>query len=239
LHPNYLRFTRSDADTKPFSDLIGEHGLPEQRRLLAEGKNVLVCNGVQRVIAFRAGCFGASRDTLQALKELGFLIDSSYNQAYLGRPCLLEDMEINDIHRIGDITEFPITNFIECAKLRRKRFMPLDVNGVSFEEMEFVLNQAKAGRPYNITIILHSFSFIKPYDVQYNKVKPRWHVIRRFKKLCRFLSENSDGFEVKTFGSLDTKQLSEMIRRSVHTFPKVPARLSLMRGLQQLRDNLF
>ena len=115
----------------------------------------------------------------------------------------------------------------------------MDINGVGFQEMKFVLNQAKEKGPRNITIILHSFSFLKPYDVQYNKVRPRWNVIRRFRKLCQYVSENSDLFEVKTFGSLDQEKLTKWSQESIHFFPKVPPIFSIMRGFQQLKDNLI
>lgn len=239
IHPNYLNFTLLDTHQIQFSDLIGDYSLSKQIESLEEARESLIRFGVPRPIAFRAGCFGANLKTLEALRETGFLIDSSYNTAYLGNPCLLPNTKINDLTTLRGIWEFPITNFVEFTGLRSKRYMPLDINGVSFEEIKWVLRQAKLHGPKNITVILHSFSFIKPYDVQYRKVRPRRHVIRRFEKLCRFLCENSDDFKVRTFGSLDENQLSQIERQSIHTFPIVLSPLSLKRGLQQLWDNLL
>lgn len=238
LHPNYLNFTLNNPQEKTYSDLIGTYTLEKQIELITEGIETLIQNGVPKPIAFRAGCFGANEETLRALKAVGFLIDSSYNKAYVGETCLLDNKEINDLTHMNEIWEFPVTNFVESTKLRPNRFKPLDINGVSFEEMKFVLDQAKDRGPRNITIILHSFSFLKPYDVQYNLVKPRWYVIQRFKKLCKFLRENPEAFETRTFGSLDEKELTEMSPQSLHSFSKVPAKFSLMRSLQQLRDVL-
>ena len=237
LHPNYLNFTLPDPRQMKFSDLIGTYSLSKQVELIEEGKSILVKNGVPEPIAFRAGCFGANQDTLRALKETGFIIDSSYNTAYLGSPCLLDDIRINDLTYLEGIYEFPITNFVESSKLRSKRFMPLDINGVSFQETKTVLNHARYNGPQNITIILHSFNFVKAYNVQYSRTKPRRHVIKRFDNLCAFLDENNDVFKTKTFGSLDKKQLTKMSLHSSNTFSRVPAKLSLMRGLEQLKDN--
>ncbi|OEU62170.1 MAG: hypothetical protein BBJ57_05410 [Desulfobacterales bacterium PC51MH44] len=239
LHPNYLNFTLPHPQQMDFSDLIGNYSPSKQIQLLKESKALLMQNTMSGTVAFRAGCFGANMATLESLSETGFLIDSSYNTAYLGTPCLLPCKKINDLFWLNGLWEFPVTNFVEFTGLRAKRYMPLDINGVSFEEMRWVLRHAKAHGPKNVTIILHSFSFIKAYDVQYKKVRPRRHVIKRFEKLCRFLYENSDDFEVRTFGSLDETQLSQMAQQSVHTFPIVPAPLSLMRGIQQLKDNLL
>jgi hypothetical protein len=236
LHPNYLNFTLNNPLEKSYSDLIGTYSSDKQIELIKEGIEILMQTGVPRPIAFRAGCFGANEETLRALKAVGVLIDSSYNKAYLGDTCLLDNKGINDLTFLNEIWEFPITNFVESTKVRPKRFKPLDINGVSFQEMKYILNQAKEGGLRNITIIMHSFSFLKPYDVQYDSVKPREYVIRRFEKLCNFLKQNPDAFKTRTFGSLHKEELTEMSRQSVHAFYRVPATLSLMRGFQQLKD---
>lgn len=239
LHPNYLNFTLNNPLEKTYSDLIGTYSLEKQIELIREGIEILIRTGAPRPIAFRAGCFGADEETLRALKAVGFLIDSSYNKTYVGDTCLLDNKGINDLACLNEMWEFPITNFVESTKLRGKRFKPLDINGVSFQEMRSVLNQAKENGPRNITIILHSFSFLKPYDVQYNKIRPRRNVIRRFRNLCQYVSKNSDYFEVKTLGSLYQEKLTEWSQKSIHFFPKVPAIFSLMRGIQQLQDILI
>ena len=239
LHPNYLNFTLNNPLEKTYSDLIGTYPLEKQIELIKEAIEILIRNGVSRPIAFRAGCFGANEETLQALKAVGLLIDSSYNKAYVGDTCLLDNKGLNDLTYLNEIWEFPITNFVESTKLRPNRFKPLDINGVNFQEMKYVLNQAKEGGLHNITIILHSFSFLKPYDVQYSKVRPRGNVIQRFKKLCQFLEENTRLFEVRTFSSIDKEELTKICQQSSHIFPHVPSMLSVMRGLQQLKDALF
>jgi len=239
LHPNYLNFTLDNPLEKKYSDFIGTYPIEKQVELINEGIEILIQNGVPKPIAFRAGCFAANEETLRALKAVGVLIDSSYNKTYLGDTCLLDNKGINDLTYLNEIWEFPITNFVESIKLRPKRFKPLDINGVSFQEMKYILNQAKEGGPHNITIIMHSFSFLKPYDFQYNKVKPRWHVIGRFENLCNFLKENQREFDVKTFGSLNIEKLNQMALQSVHTLPQVPSLFSIMRGFQQLKDILI
>jgi len=239
LHPNYLNFTLNNPLEKTYSDLIGTYDSEKQIELVQEGIEMLIQNGVPRPVAFRAGCFGANDETLRVLKAAGLFIDSSYNKAYVGDTCLLDNEAINDLTFLNEIWEFPITSFVESTKVRAKRFKPLDVNGVGFQEMKSVLNQAEENGPRNITIILHSFSFLKPYDVQYNKVRPRWNVIRRFRNLCQYVSENSDLFEVKTFGSLDQEKLTKWSQESIHFFPRVPPIFSIMRGFEQLKDNLI
>lgn len=170
LHPNYLNFTTENPQQVKYSDLIGEYSFNRQTELLSGAVGMLVACCAPKPLAFRAGCFGANINTLKALAANGLLIDSSYNQAYLGAPCLMPDLKINDLAEREGVYEFPVTNFIERTGLRSQRTMPLDINGVSFEEMRYVLRECAAGRGlHNVTIILHSFSFIKAYDVQYSR----------------------------------------------------------------------
>jgi len=238
LHPNYLNFTRPHPGELYFSDNMFIYDLKDQIDLIHQGKELLIKYGVKSPIAFRAGNFAADNNTLTALKKNGFLIDSSYNNCFLGNLCRI-NIKINDASRIEEIWEFPVTNFREFPYLGQKKTHPLDINGVSFYEIKSVLEKAPGCGPKNITILLHSFSFIKAYDAQYNKMKPRFRAIRRFEKLCRFLAENSQTFKVVTFGSLDKQELEKMCSDPIHTFPKVPAHLSFLRYFEQLHDRIF
>jgi len=239
IHPNYLNFELDDPTKLVFSDLIGDYSLSRQAEIIEEAKEALINYGVSSPIAFRAGCFGADENTIKALRRTGFLIDSSYNTAYLENPCLLPDIEINDLAPMHGVWEFPITNFIEHSGLRPKRCMPLDINGVSFAEMRWVLRHAASDGPMNITIILHSFSFVKAYDVQYRKTRPRKNVIRRFERLCAFLAGHSDHFRVMTFGCLDHAALSNMSGSTNHALSVVPPFLSLVRAVGQMQDRII
>lgn len=238
LHPNYLNFTLDRPQDLQFSDLTGDYPLERQIEMLHEARQTLESYGTPPVTAFRAGCFGANADTLKALAGNGFLIDSSYNGAFLGGPCLMPDWGINDMIIHDGIFEFPVTNFLEVTGLRSARRMPLDINGVSFEEMRYVLRTSRTAGPRHLTVILHSFSFVRANDVQYNKIRPRTHVIRRYEKLCRFLAENSEHFSVRTYGELQSGELAGMASASVDQIFQVPRHLSLMRLGGQLWDRV-
>jgi hypothetical protein len=237
LHPCFLNFTLADPRTRQFSDLCGLYPLENQIEMVAEAKNRLVSCGAPEPVAFRAGCFGANLDTLKALEINGLMIDSSYNQAYVSKTCLFPDMQLYDLAECSGIFEFPISQFREKTGLRASRIMHLDINGVSFEEMRRVLHASRLNAaPRNITILLHSFSFVKPYDVQYGRTRPRWNVIRRFEKLCRFLAENRESFQVKTFRELSRNGLIGMAGDRCDAIPSMPAWLSLARFGGQLFD---
>ena len=240
LHPNYLSFVAGQILGQRYSDLIGTYSLSDQTWLIEEGVNTLKKYGVPNPVAFRAGCYGANQDTLTALKRNRIWIDSSYNHAYLGKTCLLNDLRINDVkHVLENVWEFPITNFVEKTRVRAKRFMPLDINGVSFHETKYVLNWARLKGVRSVTIILHSFSFLKHYDVQYQKSKPRFHIIQRFRKICQYLYENTHLYELRTLGSFTPGELHVFNPRTSASFPEIPTPLSMLRGIQQLKDRIF
>jgi len=240
LHPEYLMFSSSLYTPQKPQCSLSAYSLSQQIGLIKDGCETLHNNGVTNIRAFRACGFAASLDTLIALKENGILIDSSYSKFYTKQAeKLFKKYVINDACNTNGIWEFPITNFSEFHTLGLHRTRPLDINGSSLAEMKAALNFAKKHGPRNFTIILHSFSFIKAYDVQYNKMKPRFNIIRRFEKLCQFLSENSQTFKVITFGSLDKQELEKMCSDPVHTFPKVPTHLSFLRYFEQLYDRIF
>ena len=236
IHPTFLNFSLSNPGARFYSDNISDYSLDKQIQLIKEGKDILIRNEAKPPIAFRAGNFGANSNTLEALKVNGFLIDSSYNISYKKFARNISNSELNDSAMLEGIWEIPITNFVECLPLGLKHFRPMDLISASYREMKFVLNQAKQNGPSNITIILHSFSFIKAFDVQYRKIRPRFNVIRRFEKLCRFLHEHPGDYKVLPLCSLSKEKLFQMSQVASHSFPEIPILPSLLRGFEQLRE---
>jgi hypothetical protein len=254
LHPNYLNFTTPDPMKREFSDLMYNYPLEKQIEFLTDGRETLIKYGAPNVIAFRAGNFGADYNTLTALEKAGFLVDSSYNKTFLGGDCRLEkvllcedeenkdcrlkELDIYDAEKIENIWEFPITNFSELNFKGGRRYRHLDINGVSFAQMRRVLDEAVESGPRNITIVMHSFSFTNPADVQYRKILPRTVVIRRFEKLCRYLAEHNNKFQVLTFKDMSRATLDKMQGKSLHHLPKLDIVLSMGRVIEQAWDLL-
>ncbi len=236
IHPVYLNFTLHDPSKIEFSDLIGSYALADQVGFLEQGRELLKEYGAPAPVAFRAGSFGASEETLKALSMTGFAVDCSYNATYIGDCCLLPEKACNDAMLWHGIWEYPVTGFQENTGIRKKRNMALDINGVSFPEIRWLLLHAQTFGIHNVTIILHSFNFIRNYDVQYQKVKPRKMAIRRFEKLCAFLAENPGLFHVSTFNQISFKNTPDVSMNS--SIPHMPASLSIRRLCEQAIDRL-
>jgi len=233
LHPNYLNFSEPSPQARTYKDNLYSYDADQQVALIAEGKSLLQHYGVRNPVAFRAGNYAFDRNTFSALRQNGFIFDSSYNRCFLKPAQHLGGLAINDALMIDGICEVPITNFLERMPLRHPRPKPLDINGVSAREMIQTLDWAHQSRLLrHITIILHSFSFIEPGDPQYSNMKPRTYVINRFRYLCRYLSNHRDSFKVTGFTDLtppDPNNAPEHPR-----FYCMPSAITILRMTEQL-----
>lgn len=230
LHPNYLNFKHKIHNNLAYKDNLFTYDFDQQFELLNLGRQLLEKYGVKNVTAFRAGNYGINRIALEALKRAGFKFDSSYNLTFLKRIHGFKDLVINDATRIDGIWELPITNFIQTFPARQ--FKPLDLNGINSDEMIRTLKWAgDSGKKKFVTIILHSFSFLEPLDVQYSKVKVRHYVINRFKALCRFLGENKERFSVTGFNDINLENSCQS--RGGDHFLTMPKMISIKRLAEQ------
>jgi hypothetical protein len=183
-------------------DLIGGLPFDTQVELLKKGCAIFREIFGSMPVAFRAGCYGASMSTLDALAKVGIVYDSSFNAAYLDDSCLMGPREPTNIPwRIGSVWEIPVTTF-ETGAGRIRGLKPLEVSAVSLWELEEVLEQAERFGQETVTVILHSFAFLKRADVQFLKMRPDHLVIRRFRKFCDFLRRNANRFRVMTFSEM-------------------------------------
>lgn len=239
LHPLFLYFI------KPFSKNLMDKAvflhyfnLEKQCSMIKDGKYILIRNGALPPIAFRAGSYGANLDTLKALKLNNFLIDSSFNRCYMGSHSKLPNLDINDVFGLEGVWELPITNFLEFPMLNGGRPKPLDINGVSFKEIKKVLENAYVIGQSNIMIIMHSFSFIQPLDIQYKRVRLRRRVILRFENLCRYLAMNTEKYKVRVLGEVGAEDLEKMGSFAKHCLFEMPASLSILRLFEQSLERL-
>lgn len=233
LHPCYLNFKEAYPAKLKYSDNMSDYCLSDQVKLIEEGKKLLQEYGINSPVAFRAGNYGADGNTLVALKKNNFLYDSSYNLSYQKYKKITEE-KINDCTNMNGVFEFPITSFIEALPFTGKRYRPLDLNGVGVNEMITVLNDAKASGIDYVTIILHSFSFIKSMDLQYRKMKIRKNIIKRFRKLCAFLNENSDRLDTIQFAKVIERGNNNGLDQKEFICNKVPCVYSVLRGIDQI-----
>jgi hypothetical protein len=160
----------------------------------------------QQPVAFRAGGYAADEDTLEILGRLGITIDSSYNPAF--RPSFPNyQYSANEVRKLNGVFEVPVTVF-RMSLPQNGGVMPFEISAVSLREMKAVLEHAHSVGQQVVVAVFHSFSAVKPKDIFYTDFRLDRIVARRLEGLAQYLIQNSDKFEVMTFGELNERGLS-------------------------------
>jgi hypothetical protein len=233
LHPNWLNFNEPHPGRLRYKDAMAGYSLERQTALIAEGKALMAGYCGRPPLAFRAGNFGADRNTLEALRANGIRIDSSYTRAYASRCGRMVDEPLNDAVEIEGVLELPVTSFIETIPLRGPRFKPLDLNGVSLSETTALLEHAyRCQSPMHVTVILHSFSLLKAKDVQYRECGIRRYVLKRLAGLCKYLRDHDDKVACLSLTQLHASK-TEPERPVSHAYPRSDLKHTLHRMVEQ------
>lgn len=115
----------------------------------------------RRPLSFRAGKYGANRDTLDILCELGYKYDFSqyYHQKWCG---INPPITVNAPCRYKSIVEIPVTmhKSVHLGKIIRED--KVDIEQMTSEELKYAFSQIACQQFYNVTtLFLHSFSLLK------------------------------------------------------------------------------
>ncbi len=173
----------------------------QQAQLISWGLDRLAQVGVNNINAFRAGSYAANRDTLLAVADNGLIFDSSYNLASdEGVADIAPREELTQPRYIDGVYEYPVS--IIQNKSNKRRI--LQVTACSYQEFVSVLNKAYELQWDSIVSVSHNFELLSPDKLRADKI-----VLRRFRKLCHFLSSNKDRFNVRGFDELLPIDISE------------------------------
>lgn len=181
-HTEWLKFAPSGG---PFVGLEGRNikdfAFEEQCRILEWARDTLVAAGAPDPVAFRAGNYGANRDTLRALREIGLYYDSSHTPGIVGGDSAL-DLRATDTQPLlyEGIIEVPVS----CVGDLGGRLRHAQITALSLKEMRAALLHARDGRMTCFTLVSHSFELINRRSLAVNKV-----VRARFEGLCRALQD--------------------------------------------------
>jgi hypothetical protein len=200
LHPIY-RFYRDRAAGLPHRevDFICQLDPERQHELIAEGVSLFRRFSGQSPRAYRAGCYGASEVTLQALRANGVQIDSSYNLACMA-PGGFQAPSLNAPMVMEGVYEFPVTVFRVSGSTGYK---PLEVSAVSVREIVATLLSLWETGVRDAVLVLHSFSLLKNLGLRCDHYRPDNIVIQRLRALCKALSGLSEKLEVESLGNVD------------------------------------
>lgn len=193
----------------------------EQVELIAAGKRLLEDATGREVKAFRAGSFAANASTFKALAANGIFVDSSLNAAYdYTEGSISTFADHASVQVLDGVASYRVTVFRDGFGRRR----PAHINACSFVEMRSALEDAVRGGVQNFVIVSHNFEMLKP-----GSNRPDSLVVARFERLCRYLSERPELYQVGAFPSHPPVTPAE----SAEPLPKAKAWSTAVRHAEQ------
>jgi len=200
IHPEWL--TRmTEPFVAPGSRYLKDFSLEEQTLLISEGLKRLKECGANDICCFRAGHYAANFDTIRALNENRIPFDTSYNACYLKECCDMDTgSQLLQPERLGGVWEIPIGFFADW----RNHCRHTQVTACSFLELKNFLQSAWQSGFFSAVIVFHSFELINRFKDVRQEVSVDRFMLKRFRFLCRFLSENRDKFRATGFSNIDS-----------------------------------
>jgi hypothetical protein len=199
-HTEWLGEIADRALPHGFRQHIRQYSKDEQALIIGLAARNLRNAAENQLSAFRAGNFGANFDTLRALRTHGIKFDSSLNQCRLGSSCAIETVDLLTQPRsLEGVYEFPLSFFSDYPQHYRQA----QLCACSFREMSQALLSAWQEGWYAFVILMHGSELIGECKGTDTAPGPNRIVVNRFRRLCRFLAENSEKFHTRTFRDLD------------------------------------
>jgi hypothetical protein len=201
VHPGWLSFKDGKADP---ADLMTDHchELETARltELIGEGAELIRHWTGVRPSTMRAGNFSTSMSVFEAMRDAGLRHASNICLA-LHRPPEPELAVAGGVHDFAGVRELPVTCFVDAGPVGRGRLRPMQVTSLTARELIGLLNSAHNHGDAVVVIVTHPFEFVKKRDFRYTNLRRNRVIQRRFRRLCAFLSENADRFEVMPLAS--------------------------------------
>ncbi len=183
IHSEWLALAEGSPKPIGSGQHIRDYAPADQAVLIRQAAKLLGDAGAPAPIAFRAGNYAASDETLAALAGEGILWDSSFNADYLGGACRIDlPATINAPVRHGGLIEVPVSGLND----RPGRFRPAQVCAVSQWEMSAALDHAATVGQPTFVIVSHSFEMLSR-----DRKRPNRMVMARFEHLCRHIATHA------------------------------------------------
>lgn len=241
LHPTWLNFRDGEMlSNSRISDNCGELERDLLAETMEEGAAQIESWTGRRPTALRTGNFSTSRRVFEAMAEVG--LDVSSNICLAVAPPKEPELALaGGRHDIEGVQELPVTCFVDRGPVGRGRLRPLQVTALGAGEMIALLKQLHEDSGEDdanvVVIVTHPFEFIKPGDFRYSRMKANGLVQGRLQRLCAFLAEESDKFEVVPLKEAATK--APLDDRAAPSIPKGnPLRAFVRAGENYLNDRL-
>lgn len=150
--------SHKSAELDFYNKEIVNYDYDGQRRILEYGKELLQKWLNYEVVNFRAGGYQHNDDTLKALQDLDFKIDSSY--FYRHSNARQHSGRYVEPYKIGSLIEVPVLHLplvMPDGSISDRKF---DINSVNLSELQAVVGRGAEGLSV-FSYMMHSFSFIE------------------------------------------------------------------------------
>lgn len=234
LHPVWTYFKDPNWMTRlksaPPHDPMYGRTLDELNQFLADGLASFERWGLERPVALRTGGLMVDRTVYQAMEATGIRVGSNVGLAvyWPDDPAL---HLFSGIHRIGSVVEACVTTYADLALGKYAHYKTLTITGSSWREIKTLLLRAHRSQVKSIVILTHPFEYVKYKSVDFSGLFPNWVNQRRLIRLCEFLQDHSDWFEVTTMAQLASASRMEL--SADNTILKVP----MLHAIERMAQN--
>lgn len=139
---------------------LSEYTYDEQYEIIKRCTNFYEKVLHEKPIAFRAGKYGANRDTLSIISELGYKLD--FSQFYGQKWCHIEPpiTKISVEKVTNNLYEIPVTIYKSFSSRFYSRHDKVDAGTTNFE-FKKIISQLIKNNSYDVIVLfVHSFSFL-------------------------------------------------------------------------------
>lgn len=232
MHTEWLRFAEQNPLGSRTGQNLADFSLDEQSVLLDYAIEQLMAAGAPAPLAFRAGNYGASDDTLHVLSKKGIRFDTSFPPGIERSACkiLLTPDDIFPVTRHGMI-ELPIGAIGGRGSRRRHA----QLTAMSAWELISALTHAQLFKWPAFVLVSHSFELMNRKCDVANKI-----VQRRFEIFCEWLGGQS---EICTANFQNDDFINGLLGleadRRPHLLPHNPVRELLRMGEQTFANFVY
>ena len=201
-----------------------------KKAVLGDGIAIFERWGLGRPVALRTGRLMVDRTVYQAMELAGIRVGSNVGLAVY-RPADPALHFYSGIHQVGSVIEACITTYIDLALGNRSHYRTLTITGSSWNEMRTLLLRAHASKVESIAILTHPFEYVKYKRLDFSGLLPNRINQQRLRRLCEFLRDHADCFEVATMGELAAAS------RTASNADNVILKVPMLRAVERMVEN--
>lgn len=205
LHPCWTYMKQRDWKDRlklnPPTDHMNNRSLEQLAEWMGEGLESFRRWGLPRPVALRTGSLMTDTMVYRAMEQSGLPVGSNIAVGVF-QPAEPELRFCSGLHVVGAVLEACVLTYVGLKLPGKHQKRCLTITGASWAETKGLLEGAQVAGVESLVILTHPFEFVKNRTTDFSDIHPNRVNQRRLERLCRFLSENDDRFEVCTMGRL-------------------------------------